>query len=283
VTDLHELVSQLTVEEKVSLLSGSDVWRTFPIERLGIPAVKVSDGPNGVRGDSTTGARAVCLPASICLGAPFDLGLVTELGQLLGRETERKGAHILLAPTINMARHPLGGRNFESFGEEPNLTAAMAVAYIEGVQDIGVGACAKHLVANDIEEGRMTVNSEVDEQTLREVYLRPFEAASKAGVWSIMSAYPKLNGHHCTENHWLMTTVLREEWGFDGLVMSDWGATHHPTRSVAAGMSLEMPGPAKALGPHLLAAVQAGELSEEILTARAAEVVDLTLRAGLLN
>jgi beta-glucosidase len=283
VTDLHELVSQLTVEEKVSLLSGSDVWRTFPIERLGIPAVKVSDGPNGVRGDSTTGARAVCLPASICLGATFDLGLVTELGQLLGRETERKGAHILLAPTINMARHPLGGRNFESFGEEPNLTAAMAVAYIEGVQDIGVGACAKHLVANDIEEGRMTVNSEVDEQTLREVYLRPFEAASKAGVWSIMSAYPKLNGHHCTENHWLMTTVLREEWGFDGLVMSDWGATHHPTRSVAAGMSLEMPGPAKALGPHLLAAVQAGELSEEILTARAAEVVDLTLRAGLLN
>lgn len=282
-TDVNELVAQLTVEEKVALLSGSDVWRTVPVQRLGIPAVKVSDGPNGVRGDSTTGARAVCLPASICLGASFDLGLVTELGSLLGRETRRKGAHILLAPTINMARHPLGGRNFESFGEEPTLTAQMAVAYIEGVQDNGVGACAKHLVANDVEEGRLTVSSEVDEQTLREVYLHPFEAASKAGVWSMMSAYPKLNGEHCTENHWLMTTVLRDEWGFDGLVMSDWGATHHPTRSVAAGMSLEMPGPAKALGPRLLSAVKAGDLAMEVLDARAAEVVDLTIRAGLLN
>ncbi|MEM9654613.1 MAG: glycoside hydrolase family 3 C-terminal domain-containing protein [Actinomycetota bacterium] len=282
-TNTQELVAQLTVEEKVALLSGSDVWRTHAVPRLGIPAVKVSDGPNGVRGDSTTGARAVCLPASICLAASFDVGLVTELGDLLGRETTRKGAHILLAPTLNMARHPLGGRNFESFGEEPNLTAPMAAAYIRGVQDNGVGACAKHLVANDVEEARLTVNSEVDEQTLREVYLRPFEVAAEVDVWSMMSAYPKLNGQHCTEHHWLMTTVLRDEWGFDGLVMSDWGATHHPTRSVAAGMSLEMPGPAKALGEHLLAAVQAGELDEEILTARAAEVVDLTVRAGLLN
>ncbi|MGB5757835.1 MAG: glycoside hydrolase family 3 C-terminal domain-containing protein [Acidimicrobiales bacterium] len=279
----RRLVAKLSVEEKVLLLSGSDVWRTAPIERLGLPAIKVSDGPNGVRGDSSTGARAVCLPASIALGASFDVELVAELGRLLGRETERKGAHILLAPTINMARHPLGGRNFESFGEDPLLTSAMAVAYIGGVQDEGVGACAKHFVANDVEEARLTVSSQVDAQTLREVYLAPFEAAVDAGVWSVMAAYPKLNGSHCTENHWLLTTVLRREWGFDGLVMSDWSATHHPTRSVAAGLDLEMPGPARALGPELLAAVQAGELPIAVLDERAATVVDLAIRADRLG
>ncbi len=271
------------MEEKVLLLSGSDVWRTAPVERLGLPAIKVSDGPNGVRGDSTTGARAVCLPASIALGASFDVDLVAELGRLLGRETQRKGAHILLAPTINMARHPLGGRNFESFGEDPVLTSAMAVAFIGGVQDEGVGACAKHFVANDVEEARLTVSSQIDARTLREVYLAPFEAAVEAGVWSVMAAYPKLNGEHCTENHWLLTTVLRREWGFDGLVMSDWGATHHPTRSVVAGLDLEMPGPPRALGPKLLAAVQAGDLPMAVLDERAATVVDVALRADRLG
>ncbi len=273
----------MTTEEKVSLLSGSDVWRTAPVDHLGIPAVKVSDGPNGVRGDSTTGARAVCLPASIALAASFDEELVTELGRLLGRETTRKGAHILLAPTINLARHPLGGRNFESFGEDPILTARLGAAYIRGVQDEGVGACAKHFVANDVEESRLTVSSEVGPDVLREVYLLPFERAVSAGVWSVMAAYPKVNGEHCTENPWLLTSVLREEWGFDGLVVSDWGATHHPTRSVAAGLDLEMPGPALALGPNLLAAVEAGELPMSVLDERAATVVDLTLRAGLLG
>ncbi|MGH1489135.1 MAG: glycoside hydrolase family 3 C-terminal domain-containing protein [Acidimicrobiales bacterium] len=277
------IVDQLSTEEKVSLLSGSDVWRTAPIERLGVPAIKVSDGPNGVRGDSTTGARAVCLPAPISLAASFDIDLVAELGGLLGRETLRKGSHVLLAPTINMARHPLGGRNFESFGEDPILTAAMAVAYVTGVQDAGVGACAKHLVANDIEDGRLTVSSEVDPATLREVYLHPFEAAVKAGVWSVMAAYPKLNGEHCSENHWLLTTLLREEWGFDGLVMSDWGATHHPSRPVLAGLDLEMPGPPLALGPKLLAAVEAGDVPMSVLDARAATVIDLAVRADRLG
>ncbi len=277
------IVDELTTEEKVSLLSGSDVWRTAPIERFGVPAIKVSDGPNGVRGDSTTGARAVCLPASVALAASFDTDLVAELGRLLGRETGRKGAHVLLAPTINMARHPLGGRNFESFGEDPVLTASMATAYITGVQDEGVGACAKHLVANDIEDGRLTVSSQVDPQTLREVYLAPFEAAVEAGVWTIMAAYPKLNGEHCSENHWLLTTLLREEWGFDGLVMSDWGATHHPSRSVLAGLDLEMPGPPLALGPKLLAAVEAGDVPMSVLDARASTIIDLAIRADRLG
>ncbi len=273
----------MTTEEKVSLLSGSDVWRTAAVSRLDIPTVKVSDGPNGVRGDSTTGARAVCLPASIGMAATFDDVLVAEVGRLLGREVGRKGAHVLLAPTINMARHPLGGRNFESFGEDPLLTSILAVAYIRGVQDEGVGACAKHFVANDVEEARLTVSSQVDEVTLREVYLAPFEAAVANDVWSVMAAYPKLNGEHCTENRWLLTTLLRDEWGFDGLVMSDWGATHHPTRSVEAGLDLEMPGPPLALGPKLVAAIDAGDLAMSVLDERAATMVDLTLRAGLLG
>jgi beta-glucosidase len=277
------IVDQLSTEEKVALLSGSDVWRTVPVERLGVPAIKVSDGPNGVRGDSTTGAKAVCLPASIALGASFDVELVAELGRLLGRETVRKGAHVLLAPTINLARHPLGGRNFESFGEDPILTSFLATAYITGVQDEGVGACAKHFVANDVEESRLTVSSEVDPQTLREVYLAPFEAAVAADVWTVMAAYPKLNGSHCTENHWLLTELLRSEWGFDGLVMSDWGATHHPSRSVLAGLDLEMPGPALALGPKLLAAVESGDVPMEVLDARAAAVLDLSVRADRIG
>ena len=279
---VRSILADLTLEEKVSLLAGRDVWRTVAIDRVGLPSLKVSDGPNGVRGDSTTGARAVCLPASIGLGATFDPDLVAEMGRLLGRETVRKGAHILLAPTINMARHPIGGRNFESFGEEPMLTASMAVAYIEGVQDEGVGACAKHFVANDVEEARLTVSSEIDDATLREVYLHPFEAAVGAGVWSVMAAYPKLKGEHCTEHQWLLTDLLRNEWGFDGLVMSDWGATH-TTASVAAGMDLEMPGPASALGGALLDAVVAGTVPEAAVDRAAAAVIEMAVRADRIG
>lgn len=282
-TGLADLVAGLTLDEKVRLLSGHDTWRTAAIERIGLGAVKTTDGPNGARGDSTSGATAICLPASIGLGASFDRSLVAEVGALLGRETARKGAHVLLAPTINLARHPLGGRNFESFGEDPMLTAGLAVAYIEGVQSEGVAACAKHFVANDVEYARMTVSSEVDEATLREVYLLPFEAAVEAGVWSIMASYPKLNGQHCTEHHWLLTDLLRDEWGFDGLVMSDWGATHHRSRPVVAGLDLEMPGPPVALGPALRAAVDEGEVAADTLDARVGRVLQLAQRTGRLD
>ncbi len=278
-----ELLRELTVEERVRLLSGRDTWRTAEIDRLGIGSVKVTDGPNGARGDSTSGTTAVCLPAAIGLAATFDRVHLAEAGALLGRETRRKGAHVLLAPTINLARHPLGGRNFESFGEDPHLTAELAVAYVAGVQREGVGACAKHFVANDVEFARMTVSSQVDETTLREVYLMPFEAVVEAGVWSVMASYPMLNGVHCTEHEWLLTTLLREEWGFDGLVMSDWGATHHPVRPVLAGLDLEMPGPAVALGPRLLEAVDDGRVPTEVLDARAGRVLDLAARAGRID
>ncbi|MCP4226721.1 MAG: beta-glucosidase, partial [Actinomycetia bacterium] len=275
--------SSLTLEEKVTLVSGQDVWRTSAITRLGLGAIKVTDGPVGARGDSTTGARAVCLPATIGLAATFDRDLAIEFGRLLGRETKRKGAQVLLAPTVNMARHPLGGRNFESFGEDPLLTAQMAVAYVQGVQSEGVAACGKHFVANDVEYSRMTISSEVSDTLLREIYLAPFEALVEAGIWSLMASYPKLNGQFCTENHWLLTTLLRQEWGFDGLVMSDWGATHHRSRPTLAGLDLEMPGPAQALGPNLLAAITDGEVSEDDIDGRVQAVVALADRTGRLG
>ena len=280
---VEDLLESLTLQEKVALLSGSDPWRTTPIPRLGIPAIKVSDGPNGVRGDSTTGARAVCLPAAISLAASFDTDLVTSVGQLLGRETVRKGASILLAPTINMARNPLGGRNFESMGEDPLLTGAMATAYITGVQDEGVGACAKHFVANDTEYRRMTVSSQIDARVLREVYLAPFERAVEADVWSVMSAYPRLNGEHCSQNPWLLSTVLRDEWGFEGIVVSDWGATHHRSAPLLAGQDLEMPGPTIHLGDKTLAAIVDGEISEETIDTRVRAMLNLIVRSGRLG
>ncbi len=279
----NELVAQLSLEEKIALVSGADVWQTAAIERLNIGAVKVTDGPNGARGDSTTGARAVCLPASIALGASFDAGLVTEVGRLLGRETVRKGAHVLLAPTINIARHPLGGRNFECMGEDPTLTSILSSAYIEGVQDEGVGACAKHFVANDVEWHRLNVSSEVAEPALREVYFAPFECAVRSDVWTMMAAYPKLNGEHCTEHKWLLTDLLRGEWGFDGLVMSDWGATLHHARPITAGLDLEMPGPSTALGARLQQAVESGEVALADLDQRVVRVVELAERAGRIG
>ncbi len=279
-----DLLRQLTLDEKISLLSGSDNWHTAPIERLGIPRVKVTDGPNGARGDSmASGTPAVCLPAAVSLAATFDPVVVNELGQLLGREAIRKQSQLLLAPTINIARHPVGGRNFECFGEDPFLTSRLGVAYIEGVQSQGIGACAKHFVANDVEYRRMTASSEVDERTLREVYLAPFEAAVASGVWSLMAAYPKLNGTYCTESEWLLTTVLRDEWGFDGVVVSDWGATHHRSIPVQAGLDLEMPGPPRALGQHLRAAVDAGDIDEDVIDQRATRVLELVIRSGRLG
>ena len=279
-----ELLSQLTIDEKISLLSGSDNWHTAPIERLGIPAMKVTDGPNGARGDSmASGTPAVCIPAAVSLAATFDPSIVRELGELLGREAVRKQSQLLLAPTINIARHPVGGRNFECFGEDPYLTGHLGVAYIDGVQSQGVGACAKHFVANDVEYRRMTASSEVDERTLREVYLAPFEAVVDSGVWSLMAAYPKLNGTYCTESSWLLTDILRDEWGFDGMVVSDWGATHHASIPVEAGLDLEMPGPPRALGANLRAAVDAGEITEDVIDARAARVLQFVVRSGRLG
>jgi beta-glucosidase len=278
--DLDVVLGQLTFDEKVSLLSGADTWRTTPIERLGIAPLKLSDGPVGVRGDATT--TAACFASAIGLAASFDPDLALAVGRALDDELATKGAQVLLGPTVNLARHPLGGRNFECYGEDPLLAATMAAAMITGIQARGRGACVKHFVANDTEYRRLSVSVEVDERTLREVYLAPFEAAVTAGVWAVMAAYPRIGGTHATEHRDLLDGVLRREWGFGGVVVSDWGATHSP-RAAAAGTDLEMPGPARAYGDRLVGAVRRGEVSEADVDRRARAVLGLLSRAGRIG
>ncbi|MFV0525274.1 MAG: glycoside hydrolase family 3 C-terminal domain-containing protein [Acidimicrobiales bacterium] len=277
-----KLVAELTRDELVALVSGRDAWTTQPVTRLGLGSVRTTDGPVGARGAGSPGSRSVCLPASLAVAASFDPGLATDVGALIGLDAVRKGAQVLLAPTVNLARHPLGGRNFESFGEDPRLTALMAVAFVDGVQGRGVAACGKHLVANDIEYARMDVSSEVPMDVLRENYLLPFEAMAEAAVGCFMAAYPRLDGTFCSEHHWLLTELVRDEWGFDGLIMSDWGATHHTVRSLEAGLDLEMPGPPRWFGSRLRAAVDTGAIDEAVVAERAGRLVQLAGRVGRL-
>ena len=203
---IAQLLAELTVEEKASLLAGADLWYTIPIPRLGIPAFKVTDGPNGARGsEGSMAPRSACFPIGTALAATWNPALVEQVGQALGQETQAKGAHILLAPTVNLHRTPLAGRNFECYSEDPLLTARMATAYIKGVQSQGVGACIKHFVCNDAEFERRSLSSDVRERPLRELYLRPFQIAIReAQPWAVMSAYNKLNGTWCSENKRLL-------------------------------------------------------------------------------
>lgn len=274
------LLEALSDEEKASLTAGTDLWRTPPVGRLGIPAVKMTDGPIGARGDRYTGgATSTCFPNGSALAATWDVDLVARVGAALGDAARAKGAHVLLGPTVNLHRTPLGGRHFECFSEDPHLTARLAVAYVRGVQDRGVAACVKHLVANDAETERFTASSEVDERALRELYLVPFEAALlEAGAWSVMGAYNKLNGTWCCEHPWLLTTLLREEWGWDGLVVSDWWATHSTVEAAAAGLDVEMPGPPLHLGDKLLGAVD-----EEVIDEKVRRLLLLAERTGALD
>lgn len=262
--EVEELLAQLSLEEKVSLLAGCDLWRTAPVARLGIPALKLSDGPNGARGADMGGSvSAACLPVGTALAATWNVDLVREVGSVLGQEARSKRAHVLLAPTLNLHRVPLAGRNFECFSEDPHLSARMAVAFVEGVQAEGVGCGVKHFVCNDSEFERHTISSEVDERALRELYLPPFEAAvCEANAWSVMAAYNRLNGTYCSENEDLLMRILRHEWGFQGFVVSDWYGTHSTAAALRAGLDLEMPGPPLWRGDKLLAALGSGEVPE---------------------
>jgi len=264
--DPAALLATLTLEQKVALLAGSDAWHTTAVP--GVPVLRCSDGPAGVRGTSWVGPHSASFPCGTALGATFDPELVEEVGVALGREARSKGAHLLLAPTVNLHRTPIGGRNFECMSEDPALTAHIATAYVRGVQSEGVACCIKHFIANDTEFERMTISSEVDERTLRELYLVPFEAAVRpvdeggADVRAVMSSYNRINGTFASDHVPLLRGVLRDDWGFDGVVVSDWFGTHSAAQSLEAGLDLEMPGPARERGPKLLAAVQAGEVSE---------------------
>ncbi|MCO6188529.1 glycoside hydrolase family 3 protein [Rhizobium sp. L1K21] len=284
--DLESLVDQMTLREKVSLLSGEDFWSLPAIERLGIGKLRVTDGPNGARGSGSLvgGAKSAAFPVGIAIGASFDPELAREIGAAIAEEVKSKGAHVSLAPTVNIHRSVTNGRNFECYSEDPELTAALAVGYIEGLQSRNVASTIKHFAGNESEIERTTMSSQIDERTLREVYLRPFEdAVKKAGVWSVMSSYNRLNGTYASENGWLLTDVLRKDWGFDGVVMSDWFGTHSAAPSVNAGLNLEMPGPARTRGERLIEAVETGEVSQETLRTRVLDVLRLMHRTGSLS
>ena len=282
--EIDRLIGAMTLDEKASLTAGANMWYLPPVERLGIPALKVSDGPSGVRGDSLIGRRSLSLPCGTAVGSTWNPELVRQLGDVLAAEARAKNVHVLLGPTVCIVRTPLAGRTFESFSEDPLLTAHIAGAYVKGVQSSGVACCVKHFACNDQEHERMTISAEVDERTLREVHLVAFEhAVQEAGVWSVMTAYNKVNGVYCGEQPDLIGGVLRQEWGFDGLVMSDWFGTHSTVPAALAGLDLEMPGPSAWLGPTLAAAVRSGEVDESVVDGQVRNVLRLMSRVGILG
>lgn len=274
-TDAETIVDGLTLEEQIVLLAGVDFWHTAAIERAGIPAMRVTDGPIGARGTRFGGGPpSIAVPCGTLLAATWDPDLVRRVGELLGRETRAKGARVLLAPTVNLHRTPIGGRNFECMSEDPYLTARMAVAYVQGVQSEGVACCIKHFVGNDTEFERTTIDSRIDERTLRELYLVPFEAAVEdAAVMSVMTSYNRINGPWAADSIELVNGVLRAEWGFDGLVMSDWFGLHSTAEAIRAGVDLEMPGPTRHRGDQLVAAVRNGSVDTADVRRAAVNVV----------
>ncbi|GCF08366.1 beta-glucosidase [Dictyobacter arantiisoli] len=280
---IDTLLSQMTLQEKVMLLAGTDMWHTAAIERLAIPALKVSDGPNGARGaEMSGGTTAACFPAGVSLAASWNTALVERIGQALGQETRTKGARVLLGPTVNIHRSPLGGRNFESFSEDPYLTGQIAVSYITGVQSQGVGATVKHYVANEAEFERFSIDSQVSERALREIYLAPFQAAIRdAHTWALMASYNLVNGVAASEHPYLLHDVLRDEWHFDGVVMSDWFFSVKSTApSVNASLDLEMPGPGLWRGEKLIQAVKDGEVAESTIDESVRRLLLLLDRTG---
>ena len=269
--DIKALIAQMTLEEKCSLLSGSDFWHTQPIERLGIPACMVSDGPHGLRKQDmgadhlgmNDSIEAVCMLAACATAASFDKEMIFRMGEAIGNSCQHEQLSVVLGPAVNIKRSPLCGRNFEYFSEDPYLAGEMAAAFINGVQSKNVGTSIKHFAANNQEHRRMSSSSNADDRTLREIYFPAFETAvKKAQPWTVMCSYNRINGVYASEDPWLLTDVLRDEWGFEGYVVSDWGAVSDRVEGVAAGLDLEMP----ASGGHndrmVMEAVLDGTLEE---------------------
>ena len=275
-TNINKLIQDLTLREKISLMSGFNSWYTNKINRLGIPSIKMSDGPNGVRGDSNSGKSSACFPCAISIGSTWDMDLINQLGIALGEEAKVKDVDVLLGPTINIHRHPLGGRHFESFSEDPFLTGKIATEYVKGVQSQDVAACLKHFIGNDTEYERHLVSSNIDEKTLREIYLLPFEMGIKEGnAQVVMSAYNKLNNIYCSSHKELLIDILKDEWGFDGYVVSDWGAALETEENAKGGLDLEMPGPGNVWGDQLFAAVSEGKVEEELIDDKVRRILNI--------
>ncbi|HLS62672.1 MAG TPA: glycoside hydrolase family 3 C-terminal domain-containing protein, partial [Ruania sp.] len=279
--------ADLTVAEKAGLTSGADAWHTKAIDRVGLPAVMVTDGPHGLRKEAGSGpglgpsVPATCFPPAVALGASFDPGLAERVGAAIGTEAAIEDVAVVLGPGLNIKRSPLCGRNFEYFSEDPLLSGLMGAGLVRGIQSTGVGACVKHFAANNQESDRMRISVEVGARTLREIYLRGFEVAVREGrPWTLMCSYNRIQGVYSAQNRWLLTQVLREEWGFDGLVVSDWGAVADRVASVAAGLDLEMPATGGYTDAQVVRAVEAGDLAEADLDTAAGRVLDLLSRAG---
>src|SRR6516165_5260761 len=288
VSQAKALLAEMTLEEKALLLSGDGWWRTHPVERLQIPAVSMCDGPHGLRkvegGGLPTSVPATCFPTASALASSWDTDLMREVGVSLAEECQALDVQILLGPGVNMKRSYLGGRNFEYLSEDPVLAGKMAAAYIQGVQSLGVGTSLKHYAANNQEFERMVTSSNLDERTLHELYLPAFEIAVKEGQpWSVMAAYNPVNHVYATENSLLLCDILRTQWGFEGFVVSDWGAVHDGVAGVNAGLSLEMPGSGSYLRNKIIEAVRAGRLLPSKLDEAVVPLLTVILKANDLG
>ena len=284
---LQELIGKMTLEEKASLCSGADFWHTESVERLGLPAMMVSDGPHGLRKQDqeadhlgvNDSIKAVCFPAGCGTAASFNRELITGMGEVLGEECQAEGVGVILGPAVNIKRSPLCGRNFEYYSEDPMVASEMAGALIKGVQSKNVGTSIKHFLANNQETRRMSSSSEVDERTLREIYLAAFEGAvSSQKPWTVMCSYNKINGTYAAEHKEALTDILRGEWGFDGFVVSDWGAVNNRVPDLEAGLDLEMPASGGINDKQIVDAVKEGRLEESVLDRAVVRILNIVYR-----
>lgn len=286
--DIKKIISEMTVEEKASLCSGLGNWHTKPVERLGIPSIMMVDGPHGLRiqyqnadlSDTQNSLPATCFPTAVSMACSWDRNLIENIGSAIGEEGQSEGVSILLGPGANIKRSPLCGRNFEYFSEDPYLSSQMAASHIKGVQSQGVGTSLKHFCANNQEHRRLTVDVKVDERTLREIYLASFEEAVKQSKpWTIMCSYNSVNGEFASENNYLLTEILRDEWGYEGYVVSDWGAVNERVKGLKAGLELEMPYSGGERDKQIAEAVKSGELSEEVLDKAVERLLKIIFKA----
>ena len=284
---IRELVSKMTLEEKAAMCSGADFWHTETVERLGIPASMVSDGPHGLRKQDdkadhlgvNESIKAVCFPAGCGTAASFNRELLTEMGTALGKECQAEGVSVILGPAVNIKRSPLCGRNFEYYSEDPCLATEIAGALIHGVQSQNVGTSMKHFLANNQETRRLSSDSRIDERTLHEIYLAAFEGAvKKEKPWTVMCSYNRINGTYAAQNHKYLTEVLRDQWNFDGYVMSDWGAVNNRVEDLKAGLDLEMPSSSGTNDKLIVEAVQKGELDESVLDTAVERILNIVFR-----
>ncbi len=286
--EIEVLIEQMTLSEKVAMLSGKNAWYTFPIERLGIPSLVMTDGPHGVRTGGEGWDRIVstgtAYPTGISMASSWNRELVERVGIGLAEETRHLGCHILLGPCINIVRSPLGGRNFETYSEDPYLAGQIGVAYVRGLQSQQIGASVKHYAANNQEYERHRGNSVVDERTLREIYLPAFEVIVKeTHPWTVMCSYNRINGNYASDHEELLRRILKEEWGFEGVVVSDWGAVHDIHEPISGGLDLEMPGPARYFGSGLEAAVNNWQVDECQVDEAVRRMLRMLFRAGVMT